>query len=94
MSLSERRSSIRHLLEISVLFQAAQATYPVATKTVDISRTGLFLVSPRKLGLGTAGRLTLRVPTEISGSAFNELHCQGRVVHERSRTGRNDWLRD
>jgi PilZ domain len=83
MLLVERRFNFRHLLQVRVVFQTPQMSSAIVSKTLDISNLGIFLVSPRKLQLQSTVLLSLRVPTEISGSAFGELHCEGRVVHER-----------
>jgi PilZ domain len=82
MFASDRRGTPRLLLTIPVRFQDGSGT-EVQAHATNISRAGLFLTSPRKLAVGTSLHISMRVPTEISGSVFSELHCQARVVHER-----------
>jgi hypothetical protein len=85
MKQSEKRSNVRCLLQIPVrfrCFEIACANLEIPGQTINISRSGLFLISAQRLKVGSSLSLTLRVPTEISGSAFNELRCTGRVVHE------------
>lgn len=55
----------------------------IASETSNISRSGIFILCPLSLGVGTHLALTLRVPTYLSGSARSDVHCSGRVVHER-----------
>jgi len=84
---SERRASTRHYLEIPVrfrCFEVACGDVEITTRAVNISRSGIFMPSPRRLALRSELLMTLRVPTEISGSVFAELQCTGRVVHERA----------
>jgi hypothetical protein len=68
-------------MSIPVRFQDGSGN-EVRTRATNISRDGLFLNSPRRLPLGASLHMSMRVPTEISGSVFSELHCKGRVVHE------------
>lgn len=85
MNRSEKRSNARCLLQIPVrfrCFEIACADLEISGQTINISRSGLFLTSAQRLKVGSSLSLTLRVPTEISGSAFSELRCKGRVVHE------------
>jgi hypothetical protein len=85
MGKSDKRSNARCLLQMPVrfrCFEIARADLEIPGQTINISRSGLFLISAQRLKLGSSLSLTLRVPTEISGSAFNELRCKGRVVHE------------
>jgi PilZ domain len=82
MPASDRRGNPRLLLTIPVRFQDGTGT-EVQAHATNISRAGLFLNSPQKLTVGASLHMRMRVPTEISGSVFSELQCQGRVVHER-----------
>lgn len=77
----------RYLLNVPVRFRCFEIVckdVEIATKTLNVSRSGLFMTSPLRLGLGSCLSLSLRVPTEISGSPFGEFRCKGRVVHEQS----------
>jgi len=81
----EKRVEFRYPLQIPVRFRCFEmdcTDLEVSTQAVNISRSGLFLISPQRLKLGSLVFLTLHVPTEISGSVFSELRCKGRVVHE------------
>lgn len=53
-----------------------------ATETVKIWLYGFLMRSHKELAAGTRLSLRLRVPTEISGSAFSEMSSVGRVVCE------------
>ena len=80
------RSELRHPLRVPIRFYSTDGSRlqgETHTEATNISRHGLFMNSPRRLPVGTVLMLVLRVPTEISGSVFNELRCMGRVVHER-----------
>jgi hypothetical protein len=86
MPAEDRRSSPRFLLFVPVRFHHCTGG-EITTHAVNISRSGLFLRSPQKLAIGTSLQMSLRVPTEISGSVFTELRCRGRVVHEQQEEG-------
>jgi len=53
------------------------------SRTMDISMSGLFMPSPIQLQVGSKLALSLRIPTETSGSHRCFVHCKGCVVHER-----------
>ena len=85
MKSSERRLNPRYLLPIPVILKGSEldlAESEISTRTVNISRSGLFLKSPHRLPVGSKLSLNLRVPTGISGSAFSQLKCRGLVVRE------------
>lgn len=85
MKSCERRLNPRYLLPIPLSFRAYEldsADSEISTRTINNSRSGLFLKSPHRLQVGSKLSLNLRVPTEISGSAFSQLRCRGRVVRE------------
>jgi hypothetical protein len=52
------------------------------TETINISSRGFFMQLPQRVGVGRSVAVYLRVPTEISGSAFCEWRCTGRIVRE------------
>jgi len=82
---SEKRSGPRYLLRIPLCFRCFEFTCTdaeISTHSENISRSGLFMASPHRLRLGSSLSMTLQVPTEMSGSAFSEIRCMGRVVHE------------
>ena len=84
MSAEDRRSSPRYALEIPVYFHCCDLAQgeEIAAQAVNISRTGLYLTSPKRLAVGSLLSLRLQVPIEISGSPFREVRCAGRVVYE------------
>jgi len=51
-------------------------------ETILISETWFLMRTPRSLTPGNLLSLRLRVPIEISGSPFSEVHGDGRVVSE------------
>jgi hypothetical protein len=84
---TEKRINHRHSLQIPLRFRRLDRNCkesPVSTHTVDISSSGLCMTSPRHLELGSWLLMTLRVPTELSGSAFGEIECTGRVVRKQT----------
>jgi hypothetical protein len=85
----DRRASPRFALKIPVRFYCSDVARgeEIAAHAVNISRTGLYLSSPKRLAVGSALALRLQVPIEISGSAFRELRCTGRVVYEHESSG-------
>ncbi|HTB93838.1 MAG TPA: PilZ domain-containing protein [Candidatus Sulfotelmatobacter sp.] len=82
----EKRVSPRQSLQIPLRFRNVEvgSTEPeLASETSNISRTGLFMLSPLPLKVGAPLAMILRVPTYLSGSARSDVKCTGRVVHER-----------
>jgi hypothetical protein len=51
-----------------------------ASQIESISRHGLLMSSPKRLKAGSQLSLRLRIPPEISGSAFWEIRCTGHVT--------------
>lgn len=86
MPAEDRRGDPRFLLLIPVRFRNS-AGPEIVTHAINVCRSGLFLKSPFRLAIGSSLHMSLRVPTEISGSVFSELRCRGRVVHEREAEG-------
>ena len=58
------------------------AAAELKTETINISSRGFFMELPQRVGVGRSVAVYLRVPTEISGSAFCEWRCTGRIVRE------------
>jgi PilZ domain len=82
----EKRTSPRQSLQIPLRFRNVEvgSTEPeLASETSNISRSGLFMLSPLPLKVGAPLAITLRVPTYLSGSARSDVQCTGRVVYER-----------
>jgi hypothetical protein len=85
MKSSERRTSNRQILKVPLQFEVLESSRSdrhFLAETENISPTGMFMITPERLSVGTSLQMTLQVPTEISGSVFNRLQCRGRVVHE------------
>lgn len=78
----ERRSNPRRPLRVPIRLRCSEIAEEISTHTENVSWSGAFLTSPKRLPVGSPLSLTLRVPIEISGSAYSELRCEGRVVHE------------
>jgi hypothetical protein len=81
---SDKRLHPRYLLKIPVrfrCFEIACGDLELSTEALNISRGGLFMTSRQRLKVESWLSMTLRVPTEISGSVYSELRCTGRVVH-------------
>jgi hypothetical protein len=82
----EKRVSPRQSLQIPLRYrnvEVGSAEPELASETSNISRTGLFMLSPLPLKVGAPLAMILRVPTYLSGSARSDVKCTGRVVHER-----------
>jgi hypothetical protein len=85
MKSSEKRLNPRYLLLIPLSFRGSDlnsAKPEISTRTVNISRSGLFLRSPHRLRVGSELSLSLRLPTETPGSAFSQFRCRGLVVRD------------
>lgn len=78
----ERRCSPRRSLQVPIRIRCSGIAEEISTHTENVSWSGAFLTSPQRLPVGSPLSLTMRVPIEISGSAYSELRCEGRVVHE------------
>jgi hypothetical protein len=87
MKQSEKRANVRCLLQIPVrfrCFEIACANLEIPGQTINISRSGLFLISAQRLKVGSSLSLTLRVPTEISGSALTNCDARGVLCTSKS----------
>ena len=83
----DKRWFPRYLVSVPVRFRCFETVckdVEIPTKTLNVSRSGLFVSSPLRLGLGSYLSLRLRLPGEVSGSFLSEFKCKGRVVHEQS----------
>lgn len=81
----DKRWFPRYLLGVPVRFRCFETVckdVEIPTKTLNVSRSGLFVSSPLRLGLGSYLSLRLRLPGEMAGGFFSEFKCKGRVVHE------------
>lgn len=81
----DKRWFPRYLLSVPVRFRCFETVckdVEIPTKTLNVSRSGLFISSPLRLGLGSYLSLRLRLPAEVAGGFFNEFKCKGRIVHE------------
>jgi hypothetical protein len=87
MRKADKRWFPRYLLNVPVRFRCFEIVckdVEIPTKALNVSRSGVFLTSPLRLGLGSYLSLSLRLPPEVSGGSFSEFRCKGRVVHEQS----------
>lgn len=78
------RSNFDHF-PIPVSFRCLEIgseTFEYATEVISIFNEGFVMSSPRTLRVGTLLVLRLRVPTELPGSPFHEIHCKGCVTSE------------
>lgn len=83
--MNERRQGKRYPLRLpaEVRWKAAGGSAGrVRGETEDISSSGLLVVIPRHLPLGTTINVTINLPIELTKAPV-ELSCQGRVVHKR-----------
>src|SRR2546427_385495 len=68
--------------------------FEIGCKDLEIARakkTSAVHAQLSTVALGTPLSLTLRVATQICGSVFSELRCNGRIVHRRAlMSGRAD----
>jgi hypothetical protein len=79
------RTDPRLKLQIPIRFyshDASMTELETRTQSTNISRSGLFMTSPKSLRVGGLLTLAMRVPPEVSGSVFSEFCCMCRVVHE------------
>ena len=87
MKASERRQlariSLRTPLRFRALGVAADKTEHF-TEALNISRGGFFFASSAPLQVGMPLEATLRMPSEVTGSASQEMRCTARVVHVRN----------
>jgi PilZ domain len=80
----EKRRSSRAPAGFSLRFQClddGSEAGEYSAQTVNISKDGLLMVSAKHLRVGSSVLLTIRVPVEISGSAFYCTRTLGRIVH-------------
>ncbi len=54
------------------------------TEALNISRGGFYFASSAPLQVGMPLEVTLRMPTDVTGTAPQEMHCTARVVHVRN----------
>lgn len=95
MLVQDARKEERHPLRIPIRFCSADGSGSEGTscaEATNVSRSGLYMTSEARLKVGALLMLVMRVPTEISGSVFNELRCMGRVVHQQeTRDGKHGY---
>jgi c-di-GMP-binding flagellar brake protein YcgR len=80
----EKRRSSRAPAGFSLRFQClddGNEAGEYSAQTLNISKDGLLMVSAKHLRVGSNVLLKLRVPVEISGSAFSCTRTVGRIVH-------------
>jgi hypothetical protein len=75
----EKRLNQRYSARVPVRLRCIDIAQEVCAHAVNISHTGLLLISPDKLSLGCVVSMFLRVRTGPS-HAFREIQCAGRVI--------------
>ena len=88
----ERRQGKRYplMLPVQVQWKARRGSGRAQGKTGDISSSGLLVVMPSPLPLGTTINVTINLPIELTKVPV-ELSCLGRVVRK-SRMGKNQGI--
>jgi len=87
MSASERRQATRYPLRTPLRFRALELSADKSehfTEALNISRGGFFFASSAPLQVGVPLEVTLRMPTEITGSKPEDTRCTARVVYVRN----------
>ncbi|HTQ60265.1 MAG TPA: PilZ domain-containing protein [Candidatus Solibacter sp.] len=81
---SERRQLARHPLRTPMRFRSTGVAADQSehfTEALNISRGGFYFASSAPLQVGMPIDVTLRMPSEVTGTHAEELHCAARVVH-------------
>src|SRR2546423_7983906 len=84
---SERRQVNRFNMRTSLRFRATNLASDKSehfTEALNISRGGFFFASSAPLQVGVPLEVTLRMPTEVTGSKPEETRCTARVVYARN----------
>ncbi|MGB7434107.1 MAG: hypothetical protein WBR26_01095 [Candidatus Acidiferrum sp.] len=84
----EKRQNARIPVGFSLQFQCVSdedESSDYAAETENVSAYGLLMISAKKLDVGSMVLLKLRIPVEVSGSAFSCVHSTGRVVRQELR---------
>jgi len=84
MPAPERRQMTRHSLRTPLRFRSTGVAADKTdhfTEALNISRGGFYFASSAPLQVGMPIEVTLRIPSEVTGSSTEEMHCTARVVH-------------
>jgi hypothetical protein len=84
MPAPERRQMTRHSLRTPLRFRSTGVAADKTdhfTEALNISRGGFYFASSAPLQVGMPIEVTLRIPSEVTGSPTEEMHCTARVVH-------------
>jgi hypothetical protein len=81
---SQSRRSHRWPLQVPLRYQATvdNRIREIVSQTVNVSESGLFMLTHMKLEIGAALSLAIHIPKEISGSADCFIKSAGTVIHE------------
>ena len=83
----ERRQLTRYNLRTPLRFRAmglAADKTEHFTEALNISKGGFFFATSAPLQVGMPIEVTLRMPSEVTGSKPEEARCTARVVHVRN----------
>jgi len=83
MSVSERRTARRFILNLPLLLQPITTPSLVAreVKTLNISSRGVYFTTDLPLRQGQLVQVLFQMPKEITGNVLNERRFTGRVAH-------------
>jgi len=84
---TERRQVARYNMRTPLRFRATNLASDRSehfTEAINVSRGGFFFASSAPLQVGVPIEVTLRVPSEVTGSKPQETRCTARVVHVRN----------
>lgn len=83
MSVSERRTARRFVMNVPLQLQRVKTPSPVAraVNAMNISTRGVYFATDLPLRQGELVQVRLQIPHEISGNVANERRFAGRVAH-------------
>jgi Tfp pilus assembly protein PilZ len=83
MSVSERRTARRFVMNVPLQLQRVKTPSPVArtVNAMNISTRGVYFATDLPLRQGELVQVRLQIPHEISGNVANERRFTGRVAH-------------
>ncbi|PYU15781.1 MAG: hypothetical protein DMG37_04285 [Acidobacteria bacterium] len=87
MRASERRQLARVNHRTPLRFRAVGVAADKTehfTEALNVSRGGFFFASSAPLQVGMPIEATIRMPSEVTGNAAQEMRCTARVVHVRN----------
>ena len=82
MPAQDRRASPRRSFRLPIRLRCLDVDGEILGYTENVSSSGAFIASPKRLPVGHPVSLILIIPGVIPQVGYNELRCVGRVVHE------------